>query len=853
MSSNAIPETPNGHHRPRLPKQTPRTVRSNAGTAGITHVRPEIAAEMDGEVSIVPLASFIEAYLPDKPDDKVVDGFVTQAVKSHLMHRTGKKLRFAKFMTTPTAGKGLEDELYAPLEDIGKAVAAFRWRGHTRNQYDLVPCPKNGIRSQINGSNNKIDGCYKKRSDEKAINAHEIAVVIEEKLDPKLTIQNNLQAASANVQIMNDDPRRMFSFSMTIVRDQVSLWYYSRSHTAVSEPFSFVENPKMFIKVLMSFQFASEEELGFDPLVERQADGTYIFEIRQGKGPPRRFRTVRVLSEYRSNNITGRMSRIWLVREINGDNLDTGKEYVLKDVWLEATAATERAIQTAIFTDFEDFVKGPRSAEQEAVYTAFQNASKYKMRISDLAKDDKFKDYFMTIIADDVCGESKALAADAKAKRGLFDTPVVSSTPTASTSSKKSSQRQPSGTPRPMTTVTNHVPTQHRTYVPRQHYRVVFEEFCTTVGDLETMGEVASVLEHAVTALRVMFCAGWVHRDISSGNVLAFKREGSMLGKVSDLEYARRYPPDATYQAAADPKTGTPYFMPHEILESCFLHNAARVVKVEPVRNFDGLFANLKPTKSTHPRPVQSSPIFNFQHDLESIWWIFLWTATRRVSHEPSRNKFSPVFVNSILHVTKERATCFRQEIQQTLEETLAPSLQGLSEALDNLRSVQVTFYQDREADNKLESPSSYTEVHDLFSAFFRMIISQPEPWASTLLIAPDKDDIGSDIGQPQRVKPPRVSKKRTRDESSQAEAGPSTRDAVDAPSPKRLSRQRTAKNDMPPPSGPVTRSSIKGSTSAKGSIKRNTSAKGSSSKAKRPAKASPVRQSSRGKSKSRA
>ncbi|KAJ8483038.1 hypothetical protein ONZ45_g14744 [Pleurotus djamor] len=666
-------------------------------------------------------------------------------------------------------------------------------------------------------------------------------------------LQNNLQAASANVQIMNDDPRRMFSFSMTIVRDQVSLWYYSRSHTAVSEPFSFVENPKMFIKVLMSFQFASEEELGFDPLVERQADGTYIFEIRQGKGPPRRFRTVRVLSEYRSNNITGRMSRIWLVREINGDNLDTGKEYVLKDVWLEATAATERAIQTSIFSDFMAFIEGPRSEEQEKVYKQFQDVDQHTISIDDLAKDDKFKDYFMTIIADDVCGESKALAVDAKAKRGLFDTPVVSSTAAASTSAKKSSQRQPSGTPRPMTAVTNHILTQHRTYVPRQHYRVVFKELCTTVGDLKTMGEVASVLEHAVIALRVMFCAGWVHRDISSGNVLAFNPAGTMpwQGKVSDLEYARRYPPEATYQAAADPKTGTPYFMAHEILESSFLHHA---VVANPSKKFKARFSDKKPTKNTNPRPVQSSPVFNFQHDLESIWWIFLWTATRRVSHEPSRNKFGLVFVNSISHPTNERASCLRQSIQTTLEETLAPSLRGLSEDLEDLRSFQLSFYEDREAKNELECPSSYTDVHDLFSAFFRLIISQSESWATTPLIAHDRDDIGSDIGQPQRVKPVRGSKKRTREEFSQAQAGPSTRGAVDAPSPKRLSRQRTAKNDMPPPNGPVTRSSTRGSsskgnTSAKGS----STAKGSSAKTKRPAKASPVRQSSRGKSKNRA
>ncbi|KAJ8488603.1 hypothetical protein ONZ45_g13891 [Pleurotus djamor] len=821
------------NHRYRASKQTPRTARSNAGTAGRTHIRPEIATEMDGEVSVVSLASFLESYLPSKPEDKVVDGFVTQAVKSSLMRRSGKNLRFSKFMTTPTSAPGvLEDKVYAPLEAIGKAVAAFEgWPDHERNEYDLVPCPTNGIRSQINGSNNKIDGCYKKRSNERAINAHEIAVVIEEKLDAKLTTKNNLQAASANVQIMNDDPRRMFSFSMTIVRDQVSLWYYSRSHTAVSEPFSFVENPKMFIKILMSFQFASEEELGFDPYVKREDDGQHVFEIRQKEGPSRRFRTVKILSEYRSNNITGRMSRIWLVQELNTNNF-----YVLKDVWLEATAATELKIQTSIFSDFEGFVKGPRSEEQDKVYNAFQDASKYKISIDDLAKDDKFKDYFMTIIADDVCGESKARPENAKVKRGLFNTSVISSTPAASTSTK-SSQRQPSGTPRPMAAVTNHVPAQPRTYVPRQHYRVVFKEFCTTVSDLATMGEVASVLEEAVLALRVMFCAGWVHRDISSGNVLAYKSDESMpwQAKLSDLEYARRYPPEANYQAAADPKTGTPYFMPHEILASSFIHHVVRDLE-DPSEDLDALFSdpNALPTPEL-PRPV---PIFNFQHDLECVWWIFLWTATRRVSHEPSREAFGPVFVNSILGPTTERASYFQDTIQHTLEKTLAPSLKCLSRHLEMLRLLQLSNYVRREQRHQLECPSSYTAPYSAFSSFFRTINRLTEPWTSTSLLSSDKDDIGDDIGEPQRVKPPKASKKRTRDESSLAEAGPSTRGVVDTRSPKRRSRQRTVKNDMPPPSRPVTRSSSKAGTSAKG---------------KKTAKTSPVRQSRRGKSKNRA
>ncbi|KAG8865837.1 hypothetical protein FRB98_005200, partial [Tulasnella sp. 332] len=42
--------------------------------------------------------------------------------------------------------------------------------------------------------------------------------------------------------------------------------------------------------------------------------------------------------------------------------------------------------------------------------------------------------------------------------------------------------------------------------------------------------------------LRPLFLAGWVHRDISAGNILLHKRsETNSRGKLRDLEYAREY------------------------------------------------------------------------------------------------------------------------------------------------------------------------------------------------------------------------------------------------------------------------------------------------------------------------
>jgi len=50
-----------------------------------------------------------------------------------------------------------------------------------------------------------------------------------------------------------------------------------------------------------------------------------------------------------------------------------------------------------------------------------------------------------------------------------------------------------------------------------------------------------------------MFLAGWVHRDISGGNILCYSPNGSEpRGILSDLEYAKHVD-DTTY--CTDPKT----------------------------------------------------------------------------------------------------------------------------------------------------------------------------------------------------------------------------------------------------------------------------------------------------------
>ncbi|KAJ8502530.1 hypothetical protein ONZ45_g11663 [Pleurotus djamor] len=341
----------------------------------------------------------------------------------------------------------------------------------------------------------------------------------------------------------------------------------------------------------------------------------------------------------------------------------------------------------------------PRSDADQQLFNAFQDTSKFGISIAELGKDERYKGYFMTIIADHECGISKELSKDATVERAL----TVDANPL-----------ELQGPQRPART-------QHRAFVPRKHHRVVFKEFCSTVGDLETLGEVASVLEQTTIALRLMLCAGWVHRDISSGNILAFRPTDTepRQAKLSDLKYARKYPPDPTYQAAIDPKT----------------------------------------------------------HDLESVWWIFLWTVSMRVPHEASRKFFRAVFNHSTSRCSSERAKCLLEPIHGMLATDLAPSLQLLSNSFEYLRINQLHHYTNRERNKALNDVLSFTEIHEAFTCFFKTILEKITGWQTTALGA-DNTTVtkADDVVTPafsqkhtteQPAAPARSPKKRTREGTS--------------------------------------------------------------------------------------
>ncbi|PPQ88974.1 hypothetical protein CVT25_005073 [Psilocybe cyanescens] len=776
--------------------ETPRSHRSHAGKADITVLRPIIAVEMDREFVRLPVDSFMKEYMPFVPSEDVIERVIQQLsdasyqsspgdessdeesdqepiyaalrAGTSLMLHHDNRLMFRDFPQPPTQTNGSEKVVYAPLAKIADQISQIQdlIPERQRNEYHYRDVSSKKIQSDIKGSNNKIDACFMSGAKNSLPATHDIAVVIEQKLVLEQRGGNNRQAVSANVQIMNDDVRRMFTFGITIESDKATVWYHSRSHSAISEQFSFVHKPKLLLKVFTSFLYATTEELGYDPLVEYLGKGHYLFKDIpnvQDSSVLDTYKSINTISEIRANNITGRMARVFTVVKYDADTEDFGTtRYVLKDLWLDKDAQTERQLQKAIFYDIEAFWnKDKTPPELDSLKEAHHD-----LVIS--TKD--YKKHFLSIASDYHGRISKPLASEFEPIRGLLAGPALEDEETkpGSDDARRAIHTSKTSHSVPLTTEIAYADFARedfvRTYASRRQYRVVFNEVCTTVGHLDTLGEVLDVLHQSLIPLQMMFCAGWVHRDISSGNIMAYRKvlrnnNEPWTAILADLEYAKKYPPPPGNEAASDPKTGTPFFMPIEIMmqttlfekdhdESQGIINAntpeADSTKKDPnvpatsapqkKKILSAYKLNLQRLKKNQSLDIASNGIVhNFQHDLESVWWIILWTITCRVAGNPAQLFGQQIFHNSI-RVSPARGLAFRKPIQVKLEQCLGPLATTFPIRMESIRMAMYQAYVAREREGKLREVASFAAIHQSFEEFLEDLAENNQTWATTLL-----------------------------------------------------------------------------------------------------------------------
>ncbi|KAG2008900.1 other/FunK1 protein kinase [Coprinopsis cinerea AmutBmut pab1-1] len=576
------------------------------------------------------------------------------------------------------------------------------------------------------------------------------------------------------LRVLNEDARRKFVYGITFQGADISFWCLSRSHVVRSIPLNVLEHSDVLIHALSSLLSSPEHLLGYDPLVTLLPDGSYIYALppESARMTPLFYQTVELVSQFHSSVPGGRTSRIWKVRQVasptDSSPIPGATELILKDATLDARVPTEADNQQQLFNDIAAFAKDDDWRTRQIVkeFTAHDLDV-----LSDAFQGDNFKRYFACIIASHAAEPCTIAGGDL--------------TPNSSNAA-------------------------------RRRCFFIFDSICTPLYDIPTLGDAMDILIQSLTALQLMFCAGWVHRDVSAGNILAVRSSapgGRWQVKLSDLEYARKFPVEGAVQD--EQKTGTPYFMACELLS---LQYFIRI-------NYR------KGERRPPPKPV----VHNYQHDLEAIWWIALWLATVRVkSNRPCPMQVRH-FRNSVSYgYGIHRGALFMGDHDLAQDPLITNTIPrsvptAFIDSLDELRNNLQVEYHSRNGAGKQEDPAAYSWIlSDGFTVFLEGIEECREEWAGIELF------VESELRRQRQAEcvqpPPPPTKRKPEDEDQPRPEGDDR--LADQQRPKKKVRVAPTSQGPARRTGPVTRSMTRNQMNT-GPVTRATTRRLQESKAK--------------------
>ncbi|TFK22962.1 hypothetical protein FA15DRAFT_705880 [Coprinopsis marcescibilis] len=550
---------------------------------------------------------------------------------------------------------GHENDVYSTLDSIYKAIVkkaqeihpsklvattSFRTTPNDRPQFDvqsndtrpdgqsslvMVPADISGVRRSSRIAEREQDQEQKLLPVSKR--ASECAGIYEFKKDEAAREDNNKQMVFGASQLFYNDPRRRFTYGMTIEKTSTRLWFFNHSFICTTDPFDCNENPEALIRWFLYMTFANETQLGFDPTVKRLEKDKEVFFRYQVND--KYYRTIgNPIAEDSAWLMNSRAVRVWTVRlsDVDGnfieDREEEKEEHVLKDVWLYDDIPGELENQNAILKAAKDLdTSSPVSDGNETREKIINNL-------------------FLTIMGDCIVqiGNEDDITAVRPANAtniNLIDDvdEVLDRASKASASIRQSEMSAPNPDVRSKNGGDEQEPDVYLKHHRRIHRRIVFREKCKPfyeVGNLELGLHCLVTYAFALNTFREI---GYLHRDISFGNCLVFVKAGQpAVPKISDLEYCKKYNQISEH----DPTTGTPEFMATEVRlrdllftpapdmtdEPIVLNPFAYMMQKDPIAEPSRV--SLVPSKNG--RTLQSQSFhFHYYHDLEGVVWLFVW------------------------------------------------------------------------------------------------------------------------------------------------------------------------------------------------------------------------------------
>ncbi len=269
---------------------------------------------------------------------------------------------------------------------------------------------------------------------------------------------------------------------------------------------NYIQEHEVVVHFFASFLYATHEQLGWDPTMSVSTDGLedsqYDITVRSETGEKTVYRTLNLLSYLGSEKVCDGGTRVWKVVRLKHGEM-AGDPVILKDCWVDGDAPREGCI-------FHE-IRGMDLPEQ------IQNP---------------LVDALLTV----ECYGDVVIGGDDS------DAPLDHTIRLRT----RSAQENPPGCDLTAVQILSHCRF-------KVHHRIVFKEVCQPIHNLTSfqdrfkvlgeacIGEKSTILlrfySHRILALKALHHSGWVHRDISSGNILV---DSTGCAKLGDLEYAKR-------------------------------------------------------------------------------------------------------------------------------------------------------------------------------------------------------------------------------------------------------------------------------------------------------------------------
>ncbi|EGO00860.1 hypothetical protein SERLA73DRAFT_105307, partial [Serpula lacrymans var. lacrymans S7.3] len=335
--------------------------------------------------------------------------------------------------------------------------------------------------------------------------------------------------------ILRSDPCRRFAFGITVEANQMRFWFANRSTVFTTKPFDFIGEHEFLIQCVLSFTYAERADLGWDPTIKCvNVDGKICYDItvhspRADGQAPAIYRTEEILSDFGADALRGRGTRVFKARRFNIQSGEVeGKPVAIKDAWVDEDRDREGDIRKTFEAEADD---DDKSEIRKYFLTVLDHGDviidghvdhtrDLHLRNANIPSDSRFR------------LQRKKLPAD----------------PVSSTGSAPSL-----GIPGQ----TRAAHTGHYQYSFKVHYRIVFEEVVEPIYTLKYLADVLRIIIHGTTSLQLLHKYGWVHRDVSTGNLLVY--EGN--GKMGDLEFTKKSDQESNHEI----RTGTLNFMAVEV------------------------------------------------------------------------------------------------------------------------------------------------------------------------------------------------------------------------------------------------------------------------------------------------